>query len=71
MNEREKVARIGTLIRMARAERRMSQEALAERANTNQARISMIESGQGDIKVAEMFKIAEALEKPVEYFIDQ
>ena len=55
-------AEIGSRIRNARISRKMSQAALAEKANISLPHISEIEQGKSDIRVQSLIRIIEALQ---------
>ena len=55
-------------IKIARAERDMNQEELAEVLNISQKAVSKWERGNTNIGVITLSRIADALQKPIEYF---
>lgn len=59
---------MGDLIRRARAEAKMSQAELAEKAYFRQAAISQIETGKRDVTSSELVYLSYALNKPITYF---
>lgn len=59
---------MGELVRQARAESKMSQAELAEKAYLNQAAISLIEKGKREVSVSEVVYLSYALNKPITYF---
>lgn len=58
--------RLGNRLRVARAERRLSQEQLATHAGVTRQTISSIETGQYCPSAFLAFQLAEALEKRVD-----
>lgn len=62
---------IGRLIKQARKEIRVSQAMLAQRTNLRRASISEIENGRKHIDVSTLLLLAEALERPLAYFLPE
>ena len=62
--------KLGLKIRLARTERNLSQTELAKRIGATQKRISHYETGESIPSLETLLKMAETLEKPVNYFID-
>jgi DNA-binding XRE family transcriptional regulator len=60
---------VGFQIAFLRHYRKMSQDDLAKKANTHQARISKIENAEFDIQLSTLAKIAYALDANLEIFI--
>lgn len=60
------VQRLGNRLRVARAERRLSQEQLAIRAGVTRQTVSSIETGQYCPSALLAFQLAEALQTRVE-----
>lgn len=56
---------LGDTIRDLRAERGISQEALADEAGLDRSYVSGIERGVRNVSVLNLFKIAAALKRPV------
>ena len=56
-------------IRLARLEKGLSQQNMADMLFIEQPCYCKIECGHRELKVAELLNIAEILEKPVSYFI--
>ncbi len=61
---------IGTLLRMARKEARLSQEELAEASGLTAADIESYEFGQRSIPFTELTSLATAVKVPLSYFMD-
>lgn len=61
---------IGAKIQMTREEKGMSQEQLATALGCSQSALSNYEKGKRRLYLAQLEKISEVLEKPVEYFIE-
>lgn len=70
VEEMEPLARFGDNLLRIRQARRLSQEALAERANIHRTQISHFETGQRQPQLETLIKLAGALEVPVEMLID-
>ncbi|GAB4539691.1 MAG: hypothetical protein Kow0063_28750 [Anaerolineae bacterium] len=62
---------IGVLLRQARLEAGLSQKDLAAVLNCPSARIASYEFGRADIPLLELEKLADFLELPLSYFLDQ
>jgi len=65
MNYRE----IGYRIQIAREECNMNQKTLAEQLNISQASLSNYEKGKRRLYLSDLQKIANVLDKPLEYFL--
>jgi transcriptional regulator with XRE-family HTH domain len=65
MNYRE----IGYRIQMAREELGLNQKDLAEKLGISQSSLSNYEKGKRRLYLADLQKIAQALEKPTDYFL--
>jgi transcriptional regulator with XRE-family HTH domain len=70
MDENKFLKKLGDRIRQARNELGISQEKLADLANTTQNTISQYENGKRSMRVSELPQLASALKKPVSYFIE-
>ncbi len=57
-----KLLRLGNAIRLARLNRKLSQEALADIAEMDRSYLGGIERGEHNIAIINLLKIAEALE---------
>ena len=57
----EFLKRFGNLVRMARTNQDMSQEQLAEKAGLHRTYIGMVERGEKNITIINIYKIANAL----------
>ncbi|MFZ5634264.1 MAG: helix-turn-helix domain-containing protein [Bacillota bacterium] len=60
---------IGRRLQMAREEAGLSQEQLALRIGCSQSTLSNYEKGKRRLYLAQLEKIAEELQKPIEYFM--
>jgi transcriptional regulator with XRE-family HTH domain len=60
--EKTKYAEIGSRIRAARTEQKLSQSELAEKAGISSTHISEIETGKSGVQVYTLIRIAEALQ---------
>jgi transcriptional regulator with XRE-family HTH domain len=60
---------VGQAIRQARLDARLSQRKLAARIDRRQAAISMLEQGQMQPDVTTLVMLAEALDKPIPFFV--
>ncbi|MCL6611091.1 MAG: helix-turn-helix domain-containing protein [Peptococcaceae bacterium] len=60
---------IGKRLQMAREEAGLSQEQLAARIGCSQSTLSNYEKGRRRLYLAQLEKIAEELQKPMEYFM--
>ncbi|MHB8916584.1 MAG: helix-turn-helix domain-containing protein [Desulfocucumaceae bacterium] len=60
---------IGRLIQLAREEAGLSQEQLALRIGCSQSTLSNYEKGKRRLYLAQLEKIADELQKPMEYFM--
>ena len=71
MNKSETLIQLGSRIREIRNRKKMTQENLAEGCNCEKANISRIESGQTNLTLRSLYKIAKALDVHItELFID-
>ena len=59
--------KIGLMLKMAREEAGLTQEALAEKLNTKKSAISRIENHAKDIKLSTLEKFAQALGKKLRF----
>ncbi len=62
---------IAKRIRLARVERGWNQSTLAEAIASNQKYISRVESGKLNMSIDRLNQIAQALNKPIEYFFQK
>lgn len=62
---------IGERIRAARAARELSQEELAARVDLTRPAISQIEGGKRGIDSVELLAISKALQKPIDFFLEE
>ena len=62
-------AYIGDRIREARHARRMSQTALGEKLGVTYQQIQKFESGRSTISSAQLIKVADALRRPIHFFM--
>ncbi len=60
---------IGKRLQMAREDAGLSQEQLAARIGCSQSTLSNYEKGRRRLYLAQLEKIAEELQKPIEYFM--
>lgn len=60
---------IGRQLQLAREEAGLSQEQLAARVGCSQSTLSNYEKGKRRIYLAQLEKIAEVLQKPIDYFM--
>lgn len=65
----EFVAMVGNRVRNARANKAMSRRVLSERSNVSQRYLAQLESGEGNISIALLHKIAIALDQKVEWLV--
>ena len=63
--------KIAQKIREIRKERGMTQKDIAEFLNKTAATVSDIERGKIQVSAADLFKLAQALNKPIEYFFGE
>lgn len=61
---------LGQKIQMAREEKSMSQEELAQAIGCSQSALSNYEKGKRHIYLAQLEKLSAALEKPLDYFVE-
>ncbi len=61
---------LGKRILVAREEKKMSQEQLANAIGCSQSALSNYEKGKRQIYLSQLEKVAETLEKPLNYFLD-
>lgn len=61
---------IGRKIQMARDEKGMSQEQLAKALGCSQSALSNYEKGKRRLYLSQLEKLAEILNKPLEYFVE-
>lgn len=61
---------IATRIRECRMELGLSQERLGHRCGLHRTYIGSIERGEKHVTVVTLYRIAQALEKPLTYFLD-
>lgn len=64
----QRVVEFGRTLRRLRAERALSQEALAAQAGLSPQHVSNIERGNKDLRLSTVLKLAEALEIPLGAF---
>jgi len=57
---------LGRTIRSERKKRKLSQEALADRAKLNRSYLSHVENGTANVTLLAVFRIARALEIPLD-----
>jgi transcriptional regulator with XRE-family HTH domain len=62
---------VGALLRQARLEAGKSQKELAQLLGCSSSRISSYEYGQRPVPLMELEVLADALDRPLEYFLDQ
>lgn len=62
---------LGQKIQMAREEKNMSQEELAQAIGCSQSALSNYEKGKRHIYLAQLEKLSSALEKPLDYFVER
>lgn len=70
VEEMEPLARFGDNLLRIRQARRLSQEALAERAGIHRTQVSLFESGQRQPLLETLLRLAGALEVPVTMLIE-
>lgn len=70
VEEMEPLARFGDNLLRIRQARKLSQEALADRADIHRTQISLFETGQRQPMLETVTKLAGALEVPVDMLID-
>ncbi len=68
--QRTELVELGNRILMAREEKKMSQEQLSAAVGCSQSALSNYEKGKRRIYLSQLEKIAEALERPLDYFLD-
>ena len=61
--------KIGKKIYQIRTEKKLSQQALADKIHYTQCKISRIETGDTDVKISELYAFAQALKTPVTSFL--
>ena len=59
---------LGNTIKYLRENKEMSQSELSKKAGVNREQISRIESGQVNVTVKTIYKLAEALNVPISFF---
>lgn len=62
---------LGQKIQIAREEKNMSQEELAQAIGCSQSALSNYEKGKRHIYLAQLEKLSSALEKPLDYFVEK
>lgn len=65
------LARVGDRVRAARAVRGLSRKALSELSDVSQRYLAQLEAGDGNISIALLRRVAEALGQPVEWFVGE
>ncbi|MCV0394786.1 MAG: helix-turn-helix transcriptional regulator [Rhizobiaceae bacterium] len=65
------LARVGDRVRAARTARGLSRKALSERSDVSQRYLAQLEAGDGNISIALLRRVAEALDQPVEWFVGE
>jgi transcriptional regulator with XRE-family HTH domain len=63
-------AHVARRLREARAGANLNQTALADHLGLTQAAVSLWESGQRKVGIAELVALAAALDRPLTYFLD-
>lgn len=63
------VTKVGARVRVARKERGISRRVLSERSGVSQRYLALLENGGGNISIALLYKVAGALEYPLEWFL--
>ena len=63
------LASVGERVRNARARMGLSRRALAEKSGVSQRYLAQLESGQGNISIALLLRIAHALDFRIEWLI--
>jgi len=64
------LSELGKKIQIAREEKRMTQEQLAEAIGCSQSALSNYEKGKRRIYLSQLEKLSEVLDKPLEYFVE-
>lgn len=68
----ENVAKIDNVkLRSAREELRLTQEQLAEKANMSERYLRYLESGESNPSALLLYSISKALDKRIDYFINE
>lgn len=62
---------LGDKIRLARVEKRLTQQQLADLSGTKQKSISRYETNQVEPSLRALQKIAQALERPISFFLEE
>jgi XRE family aerobic/anaerobic benzoate catabolism transcriptional regulator len=70
-DESQFLARVGGRVRMARARKGISRRALSERSGVSQRHLAKLESGAGNISIALLKRIADALAYRIEWLIGE
>ncbi len=65
-----KLQGLGMRIQQAREDKKMSQEQLANAIGCSQSALSNYEKGKRRLYLSQLEKLAEVLDKPFEYFLD-
>jgi len=68
--EEQFVADVGARVKSARKKSSMSRKVLSELSGVSQRYLAQLESGAGNISIAILYRIATALEKSPEWFLD-
>lgn len=63
------VATVGTRVRAARKETGISRRILSERSGVSQRYLALLENGGGNISIVLLYKVANALDHPLSWFI--
>lgn len=61
---------LGRKIQMAREEKKIAQEQLAEAIGCSQSTLSNYENGKSRIYLSQLEKLSEVLDKPLAYFVE-
>ncbi len=64
------LSELGYKIQIAREEKKMTQEQLADAIGCSQSALSNYEKGKRRIYLSQLERLSEVLEKPLEYFVE-
>lgn len=65
------LSELGKKIQIAREEKRMTQEQLADALGCSQSALSNYEKGKSRIYLSQLERLSEVLDKPLEYFMEK
>jgi len=65
------VALVGNRVRQARKQKKLARRELSERSGVSMRYLAQLESGQGNISIALLYRIANALDQKVEWLVTE